>query len=563
MIQSLLIYGLLILSGSLVSLSAMAAKNASYCSLDGNNPSAQIEGIHANERLPIGSVSKLVTTYWALSALKPSFKFATRIYIMPIADKDSSTVDIHFEGSRDPYFGKESLHYLISELNKMKIFNVRNLTFDSNFKFFWNVSGGQTMSPGMPSVETGYYGPDAPSADTVTTELKKFRKNLAYGYATTRNHLNKLGLQLETNARLSAQNIKFVPSEEFTAPENSIVRMIYSSSIIPLLKEMNRNSNNHSANQIFEYLGGAEKFQEFINQDGLSDNQILFVNGHGNRKNIDVLEAVYNEASCEAILKILSQLRVKLQAMNMDMDDVLAVPGVDQNSTLGAYEKKSYADSLAAKTGTIGPAVTLAGMLLSNDGPIYFMYNMATEGTRRDWSKARSAIAVQLSGLAKKSNGGIPFDSQQVKFVAFDPELFFHEDDMKENPMDAVINPEPGIAQVNSKSKVVSQNKAVEFIVNSSTATIKQIGPNFNVIKKKKVVLKNPPTEQPAPPVAVASPPVEPTQPLKTYKMQPPAPPKKARVVAKKSSSEKKVAVHKAKSKSKSKSKNKVKSVLS
>ncbi len=460
------------------------------------------------------------------------------------------------------------MHYLISELNKMKIFNVRNLTFDSNFKFFWNVSGGPTMTPGMNSVETGYYGPDAPSADTVTTELRKFRKNLAYGYDKTRAHLSKLGLDLEAKARLSVQNVQFVPKEEFTAPENSTVRMIYSSSIVPLLKEMNRNSNNHSANQIFEYLGGAEKFQEFINEDGLSDNQILFVNGHGNRKNIDVLEAVYNEASCESILKILSQLRAKLQALNMDMDDVLAVPGVDEHSTLGAYEKKSYADSLAAKTGTIGPAVTLAGMLLSKNGPIFFMYNMATEGTRRDWSKARSAIAVQLSGLAKKSNGGIPFDSQQVKFVAFDPELFFHEDDMKENPMDAIINPEPGVAQVNPNKKIVSQKQVVDFIVNSSTATIKQIGPNFNVIKKKKVVLKNPPTEQPAPavvvdlkPIEVVSQPVEPTQPLKTYKMQPPAPPKKARVVAKKSSSGKKVAVHKAKSKSKSK--NKTKSVLS
>ncbi len=512
--------GILVLAFGFVSVPAMASHPASYCSLEGDETKGQIEGVHTEDRLPIGSVSKLVTTYWALSVMKSNYRFPTRIFISPIPGQSTSTVDLHFEGSRDPYFGKESLHYLISELNKMKIYKIRELSFDHNFKFFWNVSGGPTMTPGTNKVETGYYGPDAPTADQVTTELKKYRRNLAFGYGNTRAYLQKSNIELIPNGKLSVETVKYVPAEEFQAPENSVVRMIYSSPIVNLLKEMNRNSNNHAANQIFEHLGGAAKFQEFINGDGFSNDEILFVNGHGNRKDIDATESVYNEASCATIVKVMSRLRKKLLTYKMDMDDVLAVPGLDQHSTLGAYQNKPYADSMAAKTGTVGPAVTLAGMLQSKDGPVFFMYNMSTEGTRRDWSRARKAIAVQLTNLTKKFTGGTPFDSQRVKFVGFDAELFFHEDDLKEE------------SEIQTPATV-----AVSVPVNSapalppkqtSTATIPQIGPNFNVpVKAVAHPAKGPVKSAVAPaviPVAktVAAPDISPAgQPLKTYKLAP------------------------------------------
>lgn len=503
--MSLFKSGILVLAIGLVSVSALATHPASYCSLEGDETKGQIEGVHTNDRLPIGSVSKLVTTYWALSVMKSTYRFPTRIYISPIPGQATSTVDLHFEGSRDPYFGKESLHYLISELNKMKIYKIRDLSFDHNFKFFWNVSGGPTMTPGTNKVETGYYGPDAPTADQVTTELRKYRKNLAFGYGNTRSYLQKSNIEILPNGKLSVENIKYVPAEEFQAPENTVVRMIYSSPIVRLLKEMNRNSNNNAANQIFEHLGGAAKFQEFINGDGFTNDEILFVNGHGNRKDIDPTESVYNEASCATIVKVMTRLRKKLLAVNMDMDDVLAVPGLDQHSTLGAYQNKPYADSMAAKTGTVGPAVTLAGMLQSKDGPVFFMYNMSTDGTRRDWSRARKAIAVQLTNLTKKFTGGTPFDSQRVKFVGFDAELFFHADDLKDE--DEI--PTPAVATSNNPAKPAVAPKQ------TSTATIRQIGPNFNV-----------PVKAAARPVAASTKPavattvISPTgQPLKTYKL--------------------------------------------
>jgi D-alanyl-D-alanine carboxypeptidase/D-alanyl-D-alanine-endopeptidase (penicillin-binding protein 4) len=445
LIQILGLFLGILLTGGL----ARAAHPASSCYLDGQNPNAQIEGEQIDLRLPLGSVSKLVTTYWALSVLKPTFRFGTRIYITPIATKDKNhqTVDIHFEGSRDPYIGKESLHYLISELNKRKIFKIRNLTFDDNFKFFWNVGGGPMLTRRHQSVETGYFGPNDPSNTEVGAELRRYKSNLGFGYEKTREYLKKFNIDLIPGAKVSVQTVKYVSASDYHPDDGTFVRLIYSSPLLMLLREMNRTSNNHAANQIFEHLGGAEKFREFIQQDGFTENDILFVNGHGNRKDLPDQTSIYNEASCKTIVTIMSRLRKKLTFLKMDLDEVLPVPGADEKSTLGAYKDSTYADSVAAKTGTVGPAVTLAGMLKTKNGPVYFMFNMSTEGTQKDWSKARKTIASELIALTQKFNGGMPFDTQQVKFLAFDPELFFQADDWKDSSDEGTVTPHPQVPQ--------------------------------------------------------------------------------------------------------------------
>ncbi len=83
---------------------------------------------------------------------------------------------------------------------------------------------------------------------------------------------------------------------------------------------------------------------------------------------------------------------------------------------------------MAAKTGTVGPAVTLAGMIQTKKGTVLFMYNIATRATERDWAVARRQIAANLAVLAKKYNGGLSLEGHAVKFVAFDPEFELHND---------------------------------------------------------------------------------------------------------------------------------------
>lgn len=409
--------------------SGYAAKLASYCSLVEEDPQGVVEGFKVNDMLPIASVSKLVTTYWALAVMNPTDRFTTKIYITPVANKNPKikVVDLHFEGSRDPYFGKESIHYLISELNKKGIFHVRNASFDSNFKFFWNVAGGPVIHNPRQRVEFGYYQEDSPTPKEVAAELRAFRNNWAQGYNYTRNYLKQFNIHLLPTARLSVTTVKHVESHQFTPATNTEVRFIHSSPLMMLLREMNRNSNNHSANQIFERLGGTERFQKFVKSIGLSENDIIMFNGHGNRHDMPD-GAYYNSATCSAIVKIIARLSKLLQGMGRDVDDVLPVPAMDRNSSVRGYQNKIYAEAMAAKTGTVGPAVTLAGLMKTKKGRVFFMYNIATRHSEEDWARARRQIAVRLVTLAQKHNGGKAFDSHQMKFISFDPELFFQEE---------------------------------------------------------------------------------------------------------------------------------------
>lgn len=402
-----------------------AARLASFCYLLDQSPEAVVEGQNIDQRLPIASVSKVITSWWAMGSVGPNYQMSTRIYITPVSnDPHRKVVDIHFAGARDPYFGKESLHYLISELNKQKIYRLRNVTFDDEFKFFWNAGGGPMLSKAN-NVETGYYYANSPTPKEVHAELKRYSRNWTYGYSNTAAYLKKFNILLVSQPRITVENIAYVPVRDFVPSPQTQVRTIRSSLMFQMLREMNRNSNNHAASQIFEHLGGNEEFNKYIAKSGFTEAQIRIVNGHGNRHDREDKTSIYNEASCATVVKIVKSLRKNLQRHGKDLPDVMAVPGLKERSTLGAYSNPAYSQAVTAKTGTVNPAVTLAGMLQTKKGPVYFMYIMSTRSSESDWSSARRAIAYQLSLLTKKFDGGVSLNAQALKFISFDPELFF------------------------------------------------------------------------------------------------------------------------------------------
>src|SRR5687768_10134846 len=89
-----------------------AATMSYYCHVldKAINETPTIQGKNISKAMPIASVSKLVTSYWAIKTLGPDYRFITILHIKKVGE---DLYDIHLEGSRDPYFGKESLHYLI------------------------------------------------------------------------------------------------------------------------------------------------------------------------------------------------------------------------------------------------------------------------------------------------------------------------------------------------------------------------------------------------------------------------------------------------------------------
>jgi len=406
---------LFLISFSTISKSKAAALD-SFCHTTADHDSLY-KGKDMDELLPIASVSKIFTSHWGLIALGPNYQFATKVHLTPVDDK---VWDLHFQGSRDPYFGKESFHFLISELNKLGITKIRNLSFDENFKTFWNVTSG--------IVAAGTYELDSPNAETVLRIFDHFKPFLGE-YEITQQKAQGLGVQFFSNPQFQVDSFSFVASTEFRRSSNTITRVIKSARLQNILKEMNRNSNNHAANQIFEKMGGAAAFQKFLKtRMNFAKKDVDFINGSGAPLFINEVKT-YNKATCKSVLRTILDMRNILLTQKYDLEQVLAVAGGDIDSTVNRrYLNSSTNHALIAKTGTVDPAITLGGMVSTKKGHIVFFYNMKTNGKARDWKNARLQIKTNLTKLINSVYlGSEPLNYQVTSYNPYTPLLASNE----------------------------------------------------------------------------------------------------------------------------------------
>ncbi len=384
----------------------------SFCHLAaGNSSGLEIQGTNTDEKLPIASVSKLITSYWALIEKGRDYRYYTKVFYKKNADGTSL---VHIQGGNDPYFGKEFLHFVISELNAKGIKSVKELSFDEKFKFTWNVSSK--------AVAIGDYTPESPTPDEVLRNLLRV-KNLTADYAKTLVFAKEQGIAMASSAQLSVRKFSFQKEAEFQSNGFEFIAF-RSSPLNVLLKEMNRNSNNYGSNIIFESIGGAKEFKKFIEKRlNLTSEDIEIFNGSGNRLTIEGT-GNYNSARCSVVLKILIDFENVLKAQALKFEDIVSVVGADAtSSSSNLYKNDVTENSVIAKTGTVSPAILLAGVISTKKGSVYFMYNMKTNGTRRDWRDAQRKIKLQITNLIQKEyNGGVPISYQAIKFIPFDKE---------------------------------------------------------------------------------------------------------------------------------------------
>lgn len=393
--------GSLIMTGSLLmssTASAVALKAECY-QIDADNQ--EIHGVAVNKRTEIGSVSKIITAYWALNVLGPEYRFNTQIFISNV---DDATVDIHIKGSHDPYFGKTKLQVLVANLNKMGIKKIRYLTFDENFEYL--------SEPESNKVARDFYKTTFPEPNRVLKDLTDSFRHMSKGYAAHAKELNKVyKMDLPKWIAVNVKQIKYVAAAEVT-PEFLSVSKMYSfksTTLVQVIKEVNRNSNNYASNILFESLGGAAEFAKFIKADmGLTEDDLIMLNGSGdhfyetydNEKKFH-----YNQATCVAVLKILHSMRKYLKNHGLDLQDALAVVGKDEPSTVNTYYHPQTDDAIVAKTGTVDPSVALAGLASTKNGAILFA---SVYGPTRSESKAKVGRRKIDAGLLKlvKQNGG-------------------------------------------------------------------------------------------------------------------------------------------------------------
>lgn len=398
----------------LVSAQAHASSMKAGCYLqDGSGQ--DVEGVNVDKRYEIASVSKVMTAYWALKKIGYHGRYTTSFYVKNVS-KD--LYDVHIVGSRDPYTGREWLQFVAGELNKIGISSIRNLTYDEKFKFLSDVRGK--------SAAQGFFTTSEPDSDRVMRELRHAVSNLKRNYpdlvARAKAGAN---LALPKSVSLKVEDIRFRSRADFSPADYTSAYTSVSAPLHAVLKEMNRNSNNHAANQIFESLGGASAFQDFIKADlGLGTDSIRFVNGSGDRKDLEGGGKMYNEATCRAIVRIVRALRHELKKSRKGLEDVMALAGDDArgepSTTTALYDNDATHEALVAKTGTVNPAVSLAGMISTEEGDIYFGYVYGTKGTASDWRDGRNKIRTQVVKLFSLFGGREAIEFKPVRFLPFD-----------------------------------------------------------------------------------------------------------------------------------------------
>jgi D-alanyl-D-alanine carboxypeptidase len=405
----------LILAGILFQgLHASAASLRAECFVAAKNGSL-VEGLHIDQRLPIASVSKVLTAHWAIAALGKDYRFQTKIHITPLAE---GGVDVHLEGGNDPYFSLPQFQYLATELNKMGITRIREMTFDEDMQFL--------MDARRSEVAIGHWLPNDPSRDRVMKNLRAAVTNIKSNFTVHAKEISESAkIKMPKTVELKVGNIEFRPQVEYQKQETTKSYTMKSITLDRILKEMNRNSNNYSAEVIFRHLGGVEKYHEFIDSRLTIDREKLrFVNGSGNRVDHETLGAQYNEASCSTVLRVLVDLESILESQGGKLQDVMSIAGEDargESSTVTRiYSNDSTTSAVIAKTGTVNPVVTLAGLGSTQQGEIYFTYIMGTNGSRADWTAGRGEIRRRLISMMNENGGAKNLEYTAYPFVEVD-----------------------------------------------------------------------------------------------------------------------------------------------
>ncbi len=431
-------YYLTLIFVSFISLDAMSARLKSYCTMPEDQNS--FIGQNIDERLPIASVSKLFTSLLAVTHNSVHRKIYTQFYYTQVGHQ---LFDVHIKGAHEPYFGRESIHWLIAKLNEAGVFKIRNLSFDENFKYYHDPDQMIRIGRKILNPVSGKDQIDAPSPEDVRSELLQNSEVLKnYNLSVKDALLN--GVVLPKKIIFKPSNIKIIFSKDFQSLSNTKKGYVASADLLHMLKLMNWNSNNHAANQILQLSGGITAFNQFFyEQLGFSEKDVRFINGSGQNANLDGNGRDYNEATCSMVVRTVRALKKSLEAQDVKLQDAMSVVGGDIGSTVSGKTYNNHFTNLSvvAKTGTIGTNITLAGMISAKTGHHFFFFNVEVNPAPKNaknksaWinaeaNRARNLISTKLVLLIKKLGGP---DQLEYKPNYFNLESF-EDKDLPEAP---------------------------------------------------------------------------------------------------------------------------------
>lgn len=372
-----------------------------YCYTDGNG---KLQGTNVDLQVRLASVTKLITTLWAMEEKGPNYRYDTKLYI--------KGNNLHIQGSFDPFMSNEKMLFLVSQLNVLGYKHFDKITYDKTVQIFPNA---QVHTDPYPLITRDSNGKNIKMYFNTEAWSKVFKAE--YDRLAS---LAKKDRFLKS-VDMSADVVEFAEKNPLVAdinnvPEDVKVLTLTSPALYKYLKETNVKSNNYSSHTIFLDLGGSAKFEKWAAEKfNLTTDKMKLWNGNGLPT---VLNGVRkdNYATCAVMSELIEALKESAERQGKEIEDVVAVPGSDAGTFANRLNSSDLKNTFVAKTGTLMHTSTLAGAMNTQKGYSFFgIFNQTT-----DIVGAKNVQNAMVKSLMDEMEGPKTFGYQVEGFHAYD-----------------------------------------------------------------------------------------------------------------------------------------------
>lgn len=287
--------------------------------------------------LPAASLTKIATSLAAVTKLGLDYQFETLIGATGPVEDGVLKGDLVITGGGDPLFVSEEAITLGNALNRMGIKRVEgNLVIEGNFAMNFQSNpqlAGQVLKHSL--------------------HHASWSRRTAIQYSIMPPGTPKPELVISGKVKLAQH---YNPSQTLLIRHRSLP-------LKRIIKEMNVFSNNHMAQMLADYVGGAKVVQSVAAKLArVPSEEIQLINGSG----LGVENLVSPRAAC-AMLMALHRIAM---TKNLTIADLFPTAGFDRRGTMYA---RRLPEATAMKTGTLRDVSALAGVMPTRDrGLVWF-----------------------------------------------------------------------------------------------------------------------------------------------------------------------------------------------
>jgi len=367
----------------------------SYCYTD---EKGSLQGKNVDLQVRLASVSKLLTSLWAIEKKGINYRYDTKLFI--------KGNNLHIQGSFDPFMSNEKMLFLVSQLNTLGYTHFDKVTYDKNIQI--NPSA-QVHTDQYPLITRESNGKNLKMYFNTASWSKVFKAE----YDRLASLAKKDRFLKDVDLNVDA--VEYADVNPLVGEDVKVLTLT-SPQLYKYLKEINVKSNNYSSHTIFKDLGGAPAFEKFLaDRFSLTADKIKLYNGSGlptvlNGTRYD------NYATCAIFTDLVSELKASAERQEKEISDIVAVPGNDAGTFRNRLNSSDLKNTFVAKTGTLMHTSTLAGAMSTQKGFSFFgVFNQTT-----DIVGAKTVQNEMVKVLMTEMGGSKVFGYQVEGFHAYD-----------------------------------------------------------------------------------------------------------------------------------------------